>query len=384
MRVNTLLLTIKTIQNIFMKKFILFSALFALLVSATTIDKKGYTISGKIKAADGDTVILATIDYLSLIPLDTTIIKDGKFFFTGEQKEPVYRYITQIKNGVATELGSDLILENGTISVSLDKENKGAHGTANNELWREYTTQDNKISMKALPYWNVAEDSTQTDSVRAHAKKVIESVQREQLDYLVSFIRSHIKSGLSHLLFESYYQTLEPKYIEEILAEVKKAGIEDELYTTAKQKLDAMKKTTPGNQFTDIELNDQNGKSIKLSTIVPNNKITMIDFWASWCGPCRAEMPHVVELYKKYKSKGFEIVGVSLDKNKESWIKAIQTLNMPWPQISDLKGWKSKGAASYDITAIPATVLINQKGEIVAKNLRGEELSKKLDELLNQ
>ena len=108
----------------------------------------------------------------------------------------------------------------------------------------------------------------------------------------------------------------------------------------------------------------------------------MVDFWASGCGPCRAEMPHVVKAYNDFHSKGLEIVGVSLDERKDDWLNAVKELNMNWPQMSDLKGWNSKAAQLYHIQGIPASVLINQNGEIVAQDLRGEDLHNRLAELL--
>ncbi|MBP1612581.1 MAG: thiol:disulfide interchange protein [Bacteroidetes bacterium] len=365
-----------------MKKLIFLSALLILLMSATTVDQKGYTISGKVVGAkDGDTVILGYVDYMSIIPLDTTIIKNGEFLFSGNQEEPVCRCVSFIKNGISV-LGSDFILENAPISITVEENKRGATGTSNNELWNEYIQQDNNISMKMNPFWEISEDTTKTESVREEAKKELKKIEIEQLDFLIKFMRSHITSGVTHILLSSYYQMLEPSRLETILSDMQKAGIKDELYLTLKAKLDALTTTAIGCKFTDIEMNDPEGKPFKLSTIVEKNKITMIDFWASWCGPCRAEIPNVIKAYESYKAKGFEIVGVSFDNNGEAWRKSIKSLGMTWPQMSDLQGWKSKGGAAYDITSIPATVLINQKGEIVAKNLRGEELSKKLEELL--
>ena len=108
----------------------------------------------------------------------------------------------------------------------------------------------------------------------------------------------------------------------------------------------------------------------------------MVDFWASWCGPCRGEMPNVIKAYNEFKDKGFAIVGVSLDSKADAWKKAIKDLGIPWAQMSDLKGWQCAGAALYNVRAIPATVLIDQSGKIIAKDLRGEELIAKLKELL--
>ena len=120
----------------------------------------------------------------------------------------------------------------------------------------------------------------------------------------------------------------------------------------------------------------------KLSEYVGQGKWVLVDFWASWCGPCKAEMPNVVALYKQYKDKGFDIVSVSLDSHKDRWVKAIQEWGMPWHHMSDLKGWDCEGAALYAVTAIPHTVLLGPDGTILARNLTGDDLRAKLEELL--
>jgi len=135
-----------------------------------------------------------------------------------------------------------------------------------------------------------------------------------------------------------------------------------------------------GQQAPEIELNDPEGKAVKLSDF--RGKYVLIDFWASWCGPCRKEMPNVVKAYAKYKPKGFEIFGVSLDKDRDNWIKAIKEDGITWPQVSDLLQWNSSVVPLYAIQGIPFTVLLDKEGKIVAKNLRGDELDKKLAEVL--
>ncbi|RTQ45617.1 AhpC/TSA family protein [Hymenobacter gummosus] len=144
----------------------------------------------------------------------------------------------------------------------------------------------------------------------------------------------------------------------------------------ARQRATAVGATAP-----DIRLTGVDGKIIPLSSL--RGKYVMIDFWASWCGPCRQENPNVVKLYNAYKSKGFEIYGVSLDQDKAKWQKAIETDGLAWTQVSDLKGWQSAAGQAYGVQSIPATVLIDPQGRIVAKNLRGEALEKKVAELLH-
>ena len=121
---------------------------------------------------------------------------------------------------------------------------------------------------------------------------------------------------------------------------------------------------------------------MKLSDIIAKNKYTLIDFWASWCGPCRREMPNVIAAYKEYNKKGFGIVGVSLDNDADKWKAAIKEMGMTWDHMSDVKGWQCEGAALYGVNSIPATVLVAQDGTIIERNLRGEAIKEKLAELL--
>ena len=148
------------------------------------------------------------------------------------------------------------------------------------------------------------------------------------------------------------------------------------------KRIEVLAKTAVGQKFTDFTLPSPEGNPVKLSDIIAKNKYTLIDFWASWCGPCRREMPNVVAAYKEYNKKGFGIVGVSLDSDAEAWKKAIKDMGMTWDHMSDVKGWECEGAALYGVNSIPATVLVAQDGTIVERNLRGEAIKEKLAELL--
>ena len=136
--------------------------------------------------------------------------------------------------------------------------------------------------------------------------------------------------------------------------------------------------------YIDLTMNDINGKSRKLSDYCGKGNYVLIDFWASWCGPCIGEMPNIIENYNKYHSKGFDIVGISFDKNKEAWVSAVAELGLEWHQLSDLAGWSSIGASTYGITSIPANILVDGEGRIVAGNLRGAALGEKLQEIYGQ
>lgn len=168
--------------------------------------------------------------------------------------------------------------------------------------------------------------------------------------------------------------------IQKIDAAMMKAYPENPIVLERHKQVELESKTAIGALAPDIALPDADGKIRKLSSL--KGKVVLIDFWASWCGPCRKENPHVVKIYNEYHDKGFEIFSVSLDKDRSSWLAAIAKDNLIWPDhVSDLKYWKSAGAATYGVSSIPYTVLIDKKGKIVAKKLRGEELEKKVKEL---
>ena len=137
-----------------------------------------------------------------------------------------------------------------------------------------------------------------------------------------------------------------------------------------------------GQKFLDLEEADPDGNLHKLSEYVGQGKWVLVDFWASWCGPCKAEMPNVVAAYKKYHDKGFDVVGLSFDRNKEPWVKAIREWDMPWIHLSDLQYWNSVAGSVYNVNSIPDNLLIDPEGTIVARGLRGEALEAKLAEVI--
>lgn len=147
------------------------------------------------------------------------------------------------------------------------------------------------------------------------------------------------------------------------------------------ERLVILKRSAIGTPMLNFTQNDTEGKPVSFSSF--KGKYVLVDFWASWCGPCRAENPNVLKAYNKYKDKNFTVVGVSLDDKENNWKKAIKDDGMPWTQLSDLKGWKNEVSTYYGIMGIPSTLLIDPKGNIIAKDLRGEILNKKLEEIFN-
>ncbi len=344
-----------------------------------------YTITGTADGTqDGDSVFLCEMQgYFAMNPLDTAIVKDGKFEFKGNAEGAAMRFLIAMHEGTTASMAM-FILENADIKATLKAEGEQSviEGGPNQKLYEEFEAGSGKFNELMEKPYQLMSDSSADEAAKQTAQQTLDSLQKELAKYHKEFITGHVPSALSDMLFAYCAQEFTEEEQEEILKLFGEKQPDFPVYKAIMAERKAGEATAVGAKYTDIEMADPDGKTIKVSDYVKKNKYTLIDFWASWCGPCRAEMPTVVKAYTDYHQKGFEVVGVSLDNNKEAWVKAIEQLKMPWPQMSDLKGWECKGAQDYNVRSIPANVLVDQQGKIVAKDLRGEDLLNKMAELL--
>ena len=362
-----------------MKKIVYLFAAGTMALAACT-SEPAYKISGTIEGvADGEYVFLQEAKGRELIKLDSAIVANGAFEFNGRQDVAVNRYITY--NAEGKRKMADFFLENGNITIVLGEENS-VSGTANNNIYQAYKKEAGALNKEMRALYQKSKEEGLTEEQNAEIEKLYEELSNKLEALTFNTIDTNITNAVGIHLWPNNAYSMELSQLKELAAKVPAEFQNNERIANLLKRIEILEKTAVGQKFTDFSMPDPDGKIIKLSDIISKNKYTLIDFWASWCGPCRREMPNVVAAYKEFHKKGFGIVGVSLDSKAEDWKKAIKDLNMTWDHMSDLKYWQCEGAALYGVNSIPATVLVAQDGTIVERNLRGEAIAEKLKELL--
>ncbi|WP_300703096.1 TlpA disulfide reductase family protein [Bacteroides sp.] len=364
-----------------MKKLIYLLAVTAVFAACNS-GNKGYTITGTVDgSANGDTVFLETVEGRQFVKLDTAVIENGTFTFKGTQDSAVNRYITYKpagKEGIAI----DFFLENGNINIKMSQDEKSATGTTNNDIFQGIRVQMDGVNKQMMTIYESMSDTTLTDEQRQAKGQEMDALDNKLIEIAKAEIGKNITNPVGILLLKQNYYYLDVADLDPLMPQIPAAYNNDEVITKIKNNVENMKATAVGQKFTDFEMLTPEGKAVKLSDYAGKGKVVLVDFWASWCGPCRREMPNLVEAYAKYKNKNFEIVGVSLDRDGEAWKEGIKKLNITWPQMSDLKYWDNQAAKMYAVSSIPHTMLIDGEGTIIARGLHGDQLEAKLAEVV--
>ena len=372
-----------------MKRIGFIIASVGLLLAACT--NNSYTITGTVAdpSLEGTRVVkVKRSTDMNIAPQqDSTLVKDGKYSFTGKTDYPdnVYIYIGKDENGFPVAYTSVVVEPGARITVDMN-EKRLFHiaGTELNDI-----TQKNADDYQALVARLEAADSrlnsdaSLTDEERAALKEEIEtcSSQLRTIDY--DFVKNNINNpGAWAKLYNVAVMAGSLDRQKELIAGAEGRTKELADYKEIVERIEKLEKTDIGQPFTDFEMEDPEGNLVKLSDWAGKGKYILVDFWASWCAPCKAEMPNVVKCYHKYKDRGFDIVSVSLDTKKDNWTKAIGAWGMPWHHMSDLKGWKGETVNTYAVTAVPHVMLLGPDGKIVARGLYGKSLYEKLAEVM--
>jgi len=364
-----------------MNKIIIGLSLMVLMLASCNTKNK-FSLKGNLKGAEGKNITLSIYDKSGVNVIDTLSIVDGAINFELELSEPVLLILGESgKRGAASFFAdnSDYTI-NGDAENLLDVEISG--GDLYN-LYKEANNADDKlreISAELREAYVAA--SNEGDTARANSiSEEYDGEVKKVEEFKLELVKQNSSSPVSAFLI---YEQFRHKALEEIssgfllLDKSLESCTYYEALVSRKSKLESV---AVGKKAPDFKLLDVDGNPFSLSSV--KVKVLLVDFWASWCGPCRAENPLVVELYNDYNNKGFDVLGVSLDKQKDAWLKAIEDDKLTWNHVSDLKGWKNEAAQLYAVNSIPHTVLLDENGVIIAKNLRGEELRKKVAELLD-
>lgn len=317
-----------------------------------------------------------------MLKIDSVDIKDGKFSFKGKMELPEARYIS-FNEGKEM---FPVFVENSSIQISgslASPDSVKISGSASQKIVDDFKLglkNHDEILNGIVDRYYAAEDNGDEEAM-ANIDTEYYAADSLKNIYIEDFITKNSSSPVAPYLSLRYLvSNYEIEEIEKLISSFKDDAVKSTYTTSINERLAILKNSKIGSQAPEFSQNDVDGNPIALSSF--KGKYVLIDFWASWCGPCRAENPNVVAAYKKFNKKGFEIFGVSLDENKEKWIDAIKKDNLTWKQVSDLKGWANAAAKLYGVNSIPHSVLLDKEGKIIAKNLRGEELHKKLEEVL--
>lgn len=351
--------------------------LFLLLLSCK--NDTNFKITGSVSdnSLDGEYIYLQEIRENKLVNLDSVIVKEGTFSFQGITDSAVIRELNfhNADSHVINPLV--FVLEPGNMKAYIDTTSYMT-GTQENDALYNYNKEQRQFARKLEKvmeeYQNMTAENQMTDSLLLSFQGRYDVINTELNTLAYDFILKNYDSVAGALVFLQTYSYLNSSQIENVFELAGPVFRNVQGVHLIMGQFMKEKNVSVGMDYVDFTLPDSLGNSFSVSSFLAEGKWVLLDFWASWCSPCREEIPYLLEAHKKYASQNLQIIGVSLDNQRVSWLKAIQKYQQPWLQLSDLKGWDSLAAQDYAIDAIPYTVLISPEGKIVAKGMRREDI----------
>jgi len=364
-----------------MKK-VIYLFLFTVILSSCS-SKPHYVVKGRIDGSDSITFYLQKRVDGKIVSIDSAVSKKGQFTMKGGAIE--YPQMVQLVAG-NTRKRTSFFLENSQITVKGNLDSLYKAVFTGSKTQSQYDSLIKSIKILGDKYSKIVNEYqaiNQTgDAARlANLQKQLDSIQTGMINLNKTFVKTHPSSyAIPSILIPLSYE-MDADEIESTVNQLDTAIAALPPIKALKERVSVMKAVSVGQKAPDFTLNDVNDKPVSLSSKI-GSKLLLIDFWASWCSPCRQENPNVVKVYNEFHKKGFDIFGVSLDQKKDPWVKAIADDKLAWTHVSDLQYWNSAAAKLYAVNSIPANFLLDETGKIIARNLRGDELYNKVNEIL--
>ncbi len=360
----------------------------AMMSACTSKISADYSINGTTDLADGEMIHLTYSISADSVFNDSVAVANGKFTFSGTIDIPYQAKVYADDNSQDSQKVRTFMIEPAAISISLTGDDYTKADVAGSELTAQLDSVNNyidDINSKMLALQEEAENIQKDDSVKMkELEDKFETLYNEQETYQLNFAKTHPSSYVAPVVFRRVIYNRSLDELKDVFnswtPEVQASA------TNIADFIAAMENVQPGKQAIEIAGKDQNETDVTLSGL--KGKVVLLDFWATWCRPCRASLPHVKEIYEKYKDKGLEVLCVSLDHDEEAWKEFIDTSGQGLEKYHHVYergcGWESKDAANYAVKSIPAKFLIDRDGKIIGKYDSDEELDDKLSEILEK
>lgn len=364
-----------------MKNFLIIALLF-FVAACQPAAKKTYTLTGEVEGLEEGYVYLFDRVHGLYQVIDSAEVVDGRFTLTGSLYFPEFLYLDNSRGGSPRIA---FFLENSEMNIVYSTENArefNLTGSASHDIMQEFNLMvaGQDANLRVIQQQILEAEVLENAELAEALKKQYEEAEQEKQKQISAFADRHKDKPVGiYIAMRNLASGMDGEQLDALVKGFDSSLKESRYYLNLRERADKLLALAVGETAPEFSLPDAEGNMVALSDF--RGQYLLVSFWASWCPFCRQENPHLVQLYKSYQDDGLEILGVSLDRNKEAWLKAIADDGLEWPHISDLLGWQNKASSLYGVASIPSNVLLDPDGVIIGRNLKGKDLDQKLAEL---